>query len=120
MVDVTLPGRSTLSKIDPVLAIAAMVVLGLFVLAPSQGVASAEFTLRALVGVAPFLLASIAIAAYAKASGAERLIAKAFTGNIKRMIVFAALMGALSPFCSCGVIPLIRSRRSWPFGWHRR
>lgn len=107
MVDVTLPGRSPLSKIDPVVVIVAIVVLGLFILAPSQGVDSVKFTLRALVSVAPFLLASIAIAAYAKASGAERLIAKAFTGNIKRMIVFAALMGALSPFCSCGVIPLI-------------
>jgi len=107
MVDVTLPARSVVKKIDPVLAIAALVILGLALFAPNQAVDSLGFTLRALVGVAPFLLASIAIAAYAKASGAERLIAKAFTGNIKRMIVFAALMGALSPFCSCGVIPLI-------------
>jgi len=79
----------------------------LLVINTDQGVASAWFTLDALIGVAPFLLASIAIAAYAKASGADALIAKAFTGRPTTMIVGAALMGALSPFCSCGVIPLI-------------
>ena len=107
MVDVTLPGRNTLSKVDPVLVIAAIVVLGLAVLAPSQAADSLDFTLRALLGVAPFLFASIAVTAYAKASGADRLIARAFTGHTGRMVVVAALMGALSPFCSCGVIPVI-------------
>ncbi|MBT6277478.1 MAG: permease, partial [Chromatiales bacterium] len=47
------------------------------------------------------------VAAYAKASGADAIIARAFTGNMAQMVVAAALMGALSPFCSCGVIPLI-------------
>lgn len=47
------------------------------------------------------------LAAYAKATGAENLIAKAFSGRAELMIVFASLMGALSPFCSCGVIPII-------------
>jgi len=61
----------------------------------------------ALLGVSVFLMLSIGIAAYAKASGADQLIAKAFAGNQVTMITLAALMGALSPFCSCGVIPLI-------------
>ena len=30
-----------------------------------------------------------------------------FTGNSMSMIIAAAAFGALSPFCSCGVIPLI-------------
>lgn len=107
MVDVTLPGRRVLSRIDPVAIVALLAVLLLAAVAPSQAAESLRFTLRALVGVAPFLLLSIGVAAYAKASGAERLIAKAFTGNVGRMVVFAALMGALAPFCSCGVIPVI-------------
>ena len=57
--------------------------------------------------IAPFILLSIGIAAYARASGAEHLIARAFEGSPRRMIVAAALIGALSPFCSCGVIPLV-------------
>ena len=107
MVDVTLPGRRMLAKIDPVVAVTLTGFLLLAILLPSQAASSVGFVLRALASVAPFLLASVLIAAYAKASGAERLIAKAFTGNIGRMVVLASLMGALSPFCSCGVIPVI-------------
>jgi uncharacterized protein len=42
-----------------------------------------------------------------KASGAETMIARAFTGRQNRMIVLAALLGGLAPFCSCQVIPFI-------------
>jgi len=74
---------------------------------PSQGSASAVFTLDALLETAPYLLLSIGIAAYAGATGADNLIARAFTGSPVLMVVLAALAGGLSPFCSCGVIPLI-------------
>src|SRR3546814_13741918 len=74
---------------------------------PAQGLASAVFTLDALLETAPYLLLSIGIAAYAGATGADNLIARAFTGSPVLMVVLAALAGGLSPFCSCGVIPLI-------------
>ncbi|MFQ5995642.1 MAG: permease [Acidiferrobacterales bacterium] len=80
---------------------------GLLVLTPQQAERSFAFTVDALVGVLPFLFLSVALAAYAKASGADSLIARAFHGRTVPMIFFAASMGALSPFCSCGVIPLI-------------
>jgi uncharacterized membrane protein YraQ (UPF0718 family) len=57
------------------------------------------FTLEALWEMLPFFALAIGIAAYAKASSADLLIAKAFSGNPVR--------AAISPFCSCGVIPLI-------------
>lgn len=85
----------------------ALILLGLILLVPSQVSASLAFTLNSLWEVAPFLLLSIGIAAYATASGADNLIAKAFQGRIAVMIPVAALFGAFSPFCSCGVIPLI-------------
>ncbi|HIF69871.1 MAG TPA: permease [Deltaproteobacteria bacterium] len=72
-----------------------------------QGLASLRFTFNNLVGIAPFILLSIGLTAYAKASGADGLIARVFTGKETAMILLAALMGGLSPFCSCGVIPLI-------------
>ncbi|MDD9878159.1 MAG: permease [Magnetovibrio sp.] len=75
--------------------------------APDQASVSARFTLDALIGIAPFLLFAIAVAAYAKASGADGLIARAFSGRMSVMIVTASVFGGLSPFCSCGVIPLI-------------
>lgn len=68
---------------------------------------SVEFTVVQFLHVLPFLGAAIAMAAYAKASGADAIIARAFSGHVALMIVFAALIGGLSPFCSCGVIPLI-------------
>ena len=72
-----------------------------------QGLDSIRFTVDNLLGIAPFILLSIGLTAYAKASGADGLIASVFTGKKSTMIILAALMGGLSPFCSCGVIPLI-------------
>jgi len=74
---------------------------------PGQGAASAAFVADSLLHTAPYLLLSIGIAAYAGATGADNLVARAFTGSPVLMIVLAALAGGLSPFCSCGVIPLI-------------
>ena len=94
-------------RIDTAL-LAMLVVLALLaVFDTPQFWATLQFAGRALVEVAPFLAASILVAAYASASGADNLIAKAFAGRETMMIVAAALMGGLSPFCSCGVIPLI-------------
>ncbi len=72
-----------------------------------QSLESIRFTADNLVGIAPFILLSIGLTAYAKATGADGLIARVFTGKEATMIILAALMGGLSPFCSCGVIPLI-------------
>jgi uncharacterized membrane protein YraQ (UPF0718 family) len=85
----------------------ATILLVLKVFNLSQGLASGWFTLEALIGTAPSLLLSIGLAAYAGVSGADNLIARAFVGSPLAMIVFAAILGGLSPFCSCGVIPLI-------------
>ena len=72
-----------------------------------QALGSLSFVLDQLIELSPYLLISIGLAAYAKASGADNLIAQAFQGRESVMILFASLMGGLSPFCSCGVIPLI-------------
>ena len=73
----------------------------------AQAGASLRFTAESLLHTAPFLLLSILVAAGATATGADNLIARAFTGAPVVMIGLAALAGGLSPFCSCGVIPLI-------------
>ena len=65
------------------------------------------FALGALWHTAPFIAFAVIAVAYMKATGAETLLAKAFEGNQVRMIVLAALLGGLSPFCSCEVIPFI-------------
>jgi uncharacterized membrane protein YraQ (UPF0718 family) len=92
---------------DRVIILIILLLATLLVLARNQAAASILFTGNALMHIAPFFLAAILFAAYAKASGADQLIARAFAGNTTVAIIAASLAGALSPFCSCGVIPVI-------------
>ena len=84
-----------------------MIVSVLAIFDPAQAMKSIFFTVEALLRTAPFLVLSIAIAAWASATSADNLIARAFTGAPALMILMAAVAGGFSPFCSCGVIPLI-------------
>ena len=94
-------------RVDRAWLTSAVVFVLLAAASPNQAKDSALFTLDNLIEISPYLLLAISIAAFAKASGADSLIARAFTGRMSMMIAFAALFGGLSPFCSCGVIPLI-------------
>lgn len=85
----------------------ALILAMLLMFDPTQAARSALFAGGALVNTAPFLVLSIGIAAWAGATGADNLIARAFTGAPLMMILLGALAGGISPFCSCGVIPLI-------------
>ena len=40
-------------------------------------------------------------------SGLDHQIGRAFSGNATQTILLAAAFGSLSPFCSCGVVPII-------------
>jgi uncharacterized membrane protein YraQ (UPF0718 family) len=89
-------------------ALAAAAILALLAwFSPDQARESVRFTIAAVLNVAPWIALSVALAAYAAASGADNLIAKAFQGREAVMVLTAAAFGGLSPFCSCGVIPLI-------------
>ena len=80
---------------------------GLVVFVPGQALESLRFTADAFLWIAPFLLLSVLLAAWLKAAGADLLIGKAVRGAPLAAILVAALAGALSPFCSCGVVPLV-------------
>ena len=101
------PLKTLVAKVDRVWLALGGAFLALVLFDPGQAAPSFTGTLSSLVGIAPWLALAVITGAYAKASGADRLIAKAFHGNPLRMIFFAALIGGLSPFCSCGVVPLI-------------
>jgi hypothetical protein len=98
--------RSAL-RLDPVWFALVVLLATLAVLAPRQMAATTTFVTKAVWSVLPFFVLSIVLTAYARASGAENLIARAFSGRAEIMVIFASLVGALSPFCSCGVIPVI-------------
>jgi len=100
-------GRAVIIFKDPVfLTLVALVGL-LVALDSSQIGQSFVFTLASMWQMLPFFILAISLAAYAKATGADALIANVFSGNPVRATILAAFVGALSPFCSCGVIPLI-------------
>lgn len=101
------PLRMAATRLDRVWLAVALIFVAIAVIDTDQAKASAVFTVDALIDVAFWLALSIGIAAYASASDADNLIARAFQGRETIMILTAALFGGLSPFCSCGVIPLI-------------
>ncbi|KEJ90153.1 permease [Sulfitobacter donghicola] len=113
MSDVTHPQHSTLSvlrilwKDHRIWMVSVLILLLLAIFDRPQAIDSANFVLAAVLHTAPYLLLSIGLAAWAGATGADNLIARAFVGAPALMIVLGALAGGLSPFCSCGVIPLI-------------
>lgn len=93
--------------IDRAVAASVLILAALALLDTAQLPVSAKFMVLQFALVLPFLALAVGLAAYAKASNADRLIARAFSGHVAFMILMAALLGGLSPFCSCGVIPLI-------------
>lgn len=74
---------------------------------PAQALETIRFALAAMGHTGVFIVFAIGAVATLKATGAESLLARAFEGREARMILMAALLGGLSPFCSCEVIPFI-------------
>ena len=99
--------RAITHNMDPVWMTFLAALLALSIFLSEQAGSSLTFVVGQVLEILPYLILAVGAAAYAGATGADNLIAKAFSGHIALMIPFAALMGALSPFCSCGVIPLI-------------
>ena len=96
-----------LKRIDRTWLLIGLIFLAIAIGLPSHFSESLWFTASSLSGIAPFLLLSASVAGYLEAAGADRLIGRIFSDRVVLAIGLAAIFGALSPFCSCGVIPLI-------------
>ena len=108
MTDVThSQGPSITARMGGAWGVSVLLLAAVAILDTPQFVPTVMFTGQAIAGTAPFILFAVLAIAYLKASGAENLLAKAFEGNPVRMIIMAALLGGMSPFCSCEVIPFI-------------
>jgi uncharacterized protein len=81
--------------------------VALLVLDPDKAGTVLSIAVTAFRGTLPFMAIAVGLIAWMKATGAEGLVAGAFTGRENRMIVLAALVGGVMPFCSCEVIPFI-------------
>ncbi|MEK9672672.1 MAG: permease [Rhodospirillaceae bacterium] len=98
-----------LAKADRVLLTTGAILGILAVLVWDQAVKSVFFVLNAYAFIAPFFLLSVLAAAWTRATGLDKQIAVAFQARPMTAIFLAAVIGAVSPFCSCGVVPIIAS-----------
>jgi uncharacterized protein len=100
-------GRGFRKLDNAVIAIILLIVGIAFGLPQDEALRSLHFTSSSLLGISPFLIFSALTAAYLTAAGADKVIGRVFSGHGIKVIAAAAVFGSLSPFCSCGVIPLI-------------
>lgn len=66
-----------------------------------------QFVAKAFLHLAPFLAISVPIAVALKRSGASDAIRARLGKNRVIAVALATVIGAVSPLCSCGVIPVI-------------
>ena len=107
MADTTVQSHEARWRLDKAWIALIVILVLVAVLDRAQFWPTVTFATGALWHTAPFIAFAVLAVAYMKASGAETLLARAFEGRQARMIVLAALLGGLSPFCSCEVIPFI-------------
>lgn len=67
----------------------------------------AEFMGTAFLHIWPYLIITLPLAVAVNMTGASKYIKKAFDRGPVAAIILATAVGAFSPFCSCGVIPVI-------------
>lgn len=110
MADATHPAprrRGFFRRIDKAWALFAAVLASVAIFAPAEVWPSILSMLDNLGSTAIFIAIAVLMIAYLRATGAETVVGKAFQGRESRMIVLAALVGGLAPFCSCEVIPFV-------------
>ncbi|MEM7377079.1 MAG: permease [Pseudomonadota bacterium] len=103
---VRLVGRQ-LPQLDAAWWVSILIVLATAVFIPGDLVAVLGNTAGNLLHTGVFIAFAVISLAWIQASGAESRIAGVFSGPEYRMILLAAVVGGLAPFCSCEIIPFI-------------
>lgn len=99
--------RSSLKRLQSAWSLVLLIPLLVAAFDPAQFSSVLLAAISSLSGTAPYIVLAVLLLAWLKASQADALVAQAFIGRENRMIVMAALLGGLAPFCSCEVIPFI-------------
>ncbi len=99
--------RLLFNAIDKIWLMSLLLIVGIAIASLEQAQESLIFTFDTFLLLAPYLIFAFGLAAYLKAASVELLVAQVFQGRTVAMIVAASFFGALSPLCSCAVIPLV-------------
>jgi uncharacterized membrane protein YraQ (UPF0718 family) len=68
-----------------------------------------QFIAESFLHIWPYVAVTIPLAVAVQMSGASKYIKRAFEARPLTAVMLATVLGAFSPFCSCGVIPVIAS-----------
>lgn len=101
------PAMAYWRSVDKPVGLILAIILTIAVALPGQLQPTLLFTRDALLHIAPWIAVSVTLAAYAQASHADQWVAIALGRKPRGMVMVAALVGAASPFCSCGVVPIV-------------
>lgn len=69
----------------------------------------AEFILESFIHIWPYLVITIPLAVFVRLSDVSKQLKSVLSRNPVISVFLATAVGAFSPFCSCGVIPVIAS-----------
>lgn len=72
-----------------------------------QIIAVADLIVASFLHSWPYLLVTVPVAVAVRMSGASNYISRAFQARPLLAIFLATAVGAFSPFCSCGVVPVV-------------
>jgi uncharacterized protein len=98
---------ASIARADRVVVALVLLISVVAVVDPGLARRTLGYIAAELTGLAPWFALSVLFAAAAKATGGDAIVAQAFHGREGWMIPIAAVIGGLTPFCSCGVIPLV-------------
>lgn len=101
------PWYAPLQPLRSVWTLIAAIPLLILLLDPARLLEVLQIASTSLLATAPYIVLAVLLIAWLKAADADALVSRAFEGRENRMIVLAALFGALVPFCSCQVIPFV-------------
>ncbi len=110
MTDLGLPRRTLpgfWQRADKVWLLIPLIPLALWLADPAMLHPVLRTAAEAFFSTLPVIVLAVLVIGWLKDAGAEGLVGRAFAGRESRMIVAAALLGGLAPFCSCQVIPFI-------------
>lgn len=98
---------SFLARIDKVWAASGVLLLGLLVVDLAQFGETLIFLGESWLWTAPFILFSCALSASIAATALDKPLAEVLRRRASIAVLLAGVFGALSPFCSVSVVPLV-------------
>lgn len=99
--------RPAVAPLTGAWGLALLLILAVALLDPAATPGVLRDTAGSLALTLPVIAVAVLFLAWIRAAGAEAVIGAAFRGRERRAIVAATLVGALAPFCSCQVVPLV-------------